>query len=1191
MRSVQGKHPTIGVLAGWQLRGQLYGRVSRRSFPDSLLRGIQAAARDYQCNLLIACGIGASTSPAVTRPAWPVVSPDVDFIPVGPWNTDGLIVILPLLSEARARDVRAFQESRHPVVYIGAAQGGPAVGVDNEGGIRLAMEHLLAHGHRRIAFIAGQPMDEAGDSGERLRAYRTVLQEHGLTPDPALMAYGLHLFEGGKQAMHQILASGAAFTAVVASNDESALGAIQVLQEAGLRVPEDVAVIGFDNQYEAASHDPPLSTVHCSIFERGYRALELLLARRQGQADEQTIIKIPVHLVLRRSCGCPPHSAIPASLASSLPPELNARFQPWCDWLGQTLTNAVYTESGQSLSTVQNLCRRLAEAFLQSRETSNTSLFHTTLGEILEETEKAEEEVHCWQAAISTLAGILPGLQAIWPVGNPQAMDLALQQAHILVSEGVQRQYRRTIAGHRWETDQLGLLTTRLLRALDREQIFSVLEEHLPHLGIQRIGIAFLEAEENDPVAWSHLRLIPGSDQTTRFPSREFPPPDFYPSPFSLILLPLNVESGERGFTIFDATDLELCGTIVWQLTEALRSARLYQEATEGRQLAEEANRLKTRFLSTVSHELRTPISLIVGLSQILYQETQSLLPERYRRDLERIYASAQQLDGLIRDVLDLARSEVGQLHLVCEPLNLREVIQPVALVGEQMAHDKGLTWCVDLPEQLPLVWGDRTRLRQVLLNLIDNAIKFTPQGEVRLKAAAHEDGVTISVSDTGLGIPPSEQKAIFDEFRQSERTAARGYGGLGLGLAICKRLIELHGGRITVHSSGQEGEGAIFCFTLPILERETAQGRSEEWPAEHKVLLLTGQESENVHLHNYLIRQGFAVDLAGLEERASWMPRVPDYAMVVIDASKSSSQIWETMKVLKGNPLTRDIPLLFYTLGEQGGAVLELDYLTKPIGSLELARVLQQQRQLGKRRTILLVDDEPGILEMHARVLQSHFPEYRLLKAHSGQEALTIIQQERPDLVLLDLMMPELNGFGVIEEMQRGETTRNIPVIVLTGQELTENELARLNYGVAAILGKGLFSVQETLAHIEHALERQDRLSGEAHRLVRKAMAYIHEHYTEPLSLQEIAHSIGVSTGYLVRCFRHELGVTPIHYLNRYRISRAKKLLTTTGDTITAIASAVGFSDGSHFSRVFRKETGLSPREYRRGRQPLSSA
>ncbi len=180
--------------------------------------------------------------------------------------------------------------------------------------------------------------------------------------------------------------------------------------------------------------------------------------------------------------------------------------------------------------------------------------------------------------------------------------------------------------------------------------------------------------------------------------------------------------------------------------------------------------------------------------------------------------------------------------------------------------------------------------------------------------------------------------------------------------------------------------------------------------------------------------------------------------------------------------------------------------------------------------------------------------------------------------------MMPELDGFGVLEAMREREATRDIPVIVLTGQTLTEADMLRLNRGVATVLGKGLFSVEETLAHIDAALERKRKLSGEAQRLVRQAMAYLHSHYAEPIAREDVARHVGLSDDYLTTCFRKELGMTPIAYLNRYRVNQARQLLATTDKTITEIALAVGFSDSGYFSRVFRREVGVSPEAYRRG-------
>jgi YesN/AraC family two-component response regulator len=189
----------------------------------------------------------------------------------------------------------------------------------------------------------------------------------------------------------------------------------------------------------------------------------------------------------------------------------------------------------------------------------------------------------------------------------------------------------------------------------------------------------------------------------------------------------------------------------------------------------------------------------------------------------------------------------------------------------------------------------------------------------------------------------------------------------------------------------------------------------------------------------------------------------------------------------------------------------------------------------------------------------------------------------QQPDLVLLDLMMPELDGFGVLEAMREKDSTRDIPVIVLTGQILTEKEMARLNRGVATVLGKGLFSVEETLGHIDAALVHKRKLGSAAQRLVRRAMAYVHEHYAEPLTRDDLAQHLNMNSDYLTHCFRTEVGMTPITYLNRYRVNKARVLLAESDMNVTEVAMAVGFSDSSYFGRVFRRQVGVSPDAYRR--------
>lgn len=501
------------------------------------------------------------------------------------------------------------------------------------------------------------------------------------------------------------------------------------------------------------------------------------------------------------------------------------------------------------------------------------------------------------------------------------------------------------------------------------------------------------------------------------------------------------------------------------------------------------------------------------------------------------------------------------------------------------------MNWRAEFPEHGPWVWGDRTRLRQVVLNLVHNAIKYTPHGEVHLTLRSYQGRVTVSVRDTGLGIPPEDQSRIFDEFHRTQRTIASGYPGLGLGLSICKTLVELHDGEINMVSSGVAGEGSIFYFTLP--EVTPPQGQSEfssQTPtAEKSILLLFQSPGTNDRLSVSLNRQGVKLQQAPLEHSAEWQARLsqspPD--AIILDLSTESDLAWRTIKSIKDNRSAQGIPIMFYAATAQGESVLNLDYLTKPIEPDELIRVLDQHCMLADpsqpERTFLVVEDDVNTLELHQRIIRLQSPSNRVLTAANGRAALRLLQEEKIDLVLLDLQMPEIDGFGVLQAMREAAHTRSIPVIVISGKDLTEEDMLRLNEGVAVVLRKGLFTPDETMAHIGATLERKRRLSQDAQRLVRQAMLFIHNHYAEMITRGDIARHINIAEDYLTFCFRQELGTTPIRYLQRYRVNQAKMLLKNTSKSVTEIALAVGFTDSGYFSRVFHRETNLSPEAFRR--------
>jgi signal transduction histidine kinase/DNA-binding LacI/PurR family transcriptional regulator/AraC-like DNA-binding protein len=1087
------KRPTIGVLAGWQF----YRTATNLSYLKPIFNGINQAAHDLGCNVFFGCGMGASASPAdPIRPAWPVPAPDVDYLPIGPANTDGLIIFNPLHSDTRSRYIQDLISVKHPLLFIGSGESGPTIAADNTGGIYEAVNHLVQHGHRRIAFLAGSSDDMQGDTGDRLRAYQSALGTFGLENDSQIVAYGRHVYDGGYAAIRQIMQSGASFSAILASNDEMALGAMQALKEMGLRIPQDVAVIGFDNRFEGAEHEPPLTSIHVPLFRMGYRSVKMLLEQIESGCELANTTHVKTRLVVRESCGCGKEERFTGTHQPIMLLAGSNDFTPWV----QAMTSAVLSQT-QSLThdECQSFCQQLANTFFSCVKHKDPSAFQSALKAVLKRAESGENEIHVWQDVIS-LIGKVHSHQAADPIEQLWGKDL-LDEARQMISAQMQKQHRQFAAGQRWTSSRLSLLTADLMAVLDEEQIYKILAHHLSDMGIKRGVTVLFDAEDGSPMGMSTARNLIDPDQAPiHFSTKDFPPGKMFKpkDPLTLALIPLVAQSGQLGFAVFSTEHFDLYGAIVQQIGGALNAARLYQQAMEGQRLAEEANRMKSRFLSTISHELRLPVNLILGVSEMILKESDAsstALPESTRKDVERIHAYSQHLGGLIGDIIDLATNDAGQLRLNNEFVDLGKTLRIVAESGRQLAADKGLEWEVVMPESGPWVWGDATRLRQIALNLINNAIKFTERGCVKLRIDDQGDSVIVSVLDTGLGISPGEQEVIFDEFHQSERSVSRGYGGLGLGLAICKRLVEKQGGEIGVYSSDEEGGGSTFYFHLPTVTPFLSQ--------------------------------------------------------------------------------------------EQNLESLDAYDMTKPLEMSELSQALDQQwlvkEPQSTTRTILVVDDEPNTLELHARIVQSHSATHRILTARSGREALEILQQEIVDLLLLDLQMPGMDGFAVLKRMREKESTRKIPVIIVTGKILTENDMALLNQGVTAVLGKGLFNIDETVAHIEAALERKQRLGGEAQRLVRSAMAYLHEHFSEPITRPELARHVGITEDYLTFCFRQELGTTPIEYLQRYRVNQARRLLKDSQDTITKIAMDVGFSDSGYFSRIFRRETGMSPEVFRR--------
>jgi signal transduction histidine kinase/DNA-binding LacI/PurR family transcriptional regulator/AraC-like DNA-binding protein/response regulator of citrate/malate metabolism len=1123
---------------------------------------------------------------------------------------DGLIIWTSSLSSYVGQaSIRRFCERYRPLpmVSIGVVLDGiPSIILDSYSGMRKILTHLITvHARRRIVFIRGP--EGHRDAEERYCAYLDVLKEYDLPVVPEWISPPYNWFDpGGKQMMQTLFEHHRVnFDAVVGVNDTMAIGAMEYLQARGINVPEDVSVAGFDNSPSSRVVTPLLTTVPWQMYERGRQAANLMLALLAGEPVPAQIL-LPSRLIVRQSCGCQDPAITQAKVA--IPPAI----------VNPTINRAqclsVLEQTIEEKERPPESLVEFLDAFLDELQENTPNIFLPTLERILNQVVTIGGDIWAWQLAVSELRHhLLPALL------NDQSKRIRAEdlwhQARVMIGE----RSRRNRAYKEWQARQETLRLRRINHGLTMTEnipaLMNVLAEELPQLGISSCHLAlYRDAAQSTQdcrlvLAFDETRRIDLGDEGQHISAHTFVMgkdlPDY--KPFHILVMPLYFQDEQLGLVRFKQRPVsEIYEVLREEISTALKgiqlaeeNARLYQhalqaerEAQVGRQLAEQADHLKSNFLSMVSHELLTPLVLLVGLSEMMLRKGTSNhfpLPEPYRSDLARIHLSAQYLGNLVRDVLDLARSQMGQLKLVKKPFDLRETLQTVVLVGEQMAREKGLNWLVQIPEQLPKVYGDASRLHQVALNLVTNAVKFTSRGYVKLDVQVQDETITVSVSDSGLGVPLDEQETIFDEFRQSERTMARGYGGLGIGLAICRQLVELHGGQIGIRSSGEENSGSTFYFTLPVLREQLPEQLSHK-PNTDLVLVLSQPSTQSARLQNYLTNEGFRVQVLGSVEGDNWLSQVLTWApgAIVLDSQLVLERGWQLIETLKDNPLTQDIPILFYALPEADtGAMLTLDYLTKPMDTAMLAQTLQRYGlkldRCDAQQVILVVDDDSAILELHTRIIQDFLPNCRVLQASNGRIALELMTRETPSLVLLDWMMPEMDGMSVLAAMQENERLRGVPVIVLTAQSLTQKEMTHLNQSVAAVLHKGLFSADETLAHIKQTLMRDKRLGNETRRTVHKTMAFIHEHYAESISREEMASFVGVSARHLTRCFHQEVGISPITYLNRYRVKQAKKLLQAGEQNITQVAEAVGFSSSNYFTDAFRRETGMSPRDYQR--------
>jgi len=521
----------------------------------------------------------------------------------------------------------------------------------------------------------------------------------------------------------------------------------------------------------------------------------------------------------------------------------------------------------------------------------------------------------------------------------------------------------------------------------------------------------------------------------------------------------------------FPQSTINLLETFAAQSVLAIQNARLFHEIEEKSRELELASEHKSRFLASMSHELRTPLNAIIGLTEMMVSNAARFGTEKALDPLNRVHRAGTHLLGLINQVLDLSKIEAGKLELSPESVDLARLIDEVIGTARQLAEQNKNRLVVEAEEDLGTVTVDPLRLRQILLNLLSNACKFTKDGEVGLRVRKIADGrswIEFAVLDTGIGMTAEQQAKLFEEFAQADALTARRFGGTGLGLAITRKLARMMGGDVTVAS--EPGKGSVFTVRLPGGVDSPAKtfadsGRRSKGDC---VLVIDDDATARELLADQLKAEGFSVvtassGLEGLKRAKELRPSV-----ITLDVIMPDLDGWSVLAALRQDSELAEIPIIMVTIVDQQRRAVALGaagYLTKPINREQLHRMVERFRAPAQSTRVLLVEDDALQRERMRAWLESQ--QWIVHEAANGREALDRLQHGKPDLILLDLMMPEMDGFQVVATLQKEPGWRDIPVVVITALDLDAKDRERLNSGVQSVLVKETFRPADLVERI----------------------------------------------------------------------------------------------------------------------------